>query len=119
MKSSLSKRENEVLELIAVGYSTKDIANEFCRSERTIVNTIQNIYNKLEIRRSLNALTAWYYCTKFHLEIDGIPLKSRIIAIGFFLLILPNTLNLEDKELLMKRLSRRGNTKREFALITA
>lgn len=115
---NLTKREVQIVERIAFGFSTKEIADEICRSERTVVNTIQSVYNKLHIRRSYNALTAWYYITKFNLEIDGIPLKNRIIAIWFFFLILPNTLNLEDKQVQLKRLARR-NIKKEYALIVA
>lgn len=115
---NLTKREVQIVERIAFGFSTKEIADEICRSERTVVNTIQSVYNKLHIRRSFNALTAWYYITKFNLEIDGIPLKNRIIAVWFFFLILPNTLDLEDKQVQLKRLARR-NVKKEYTLVEA
>lgn len=49
-KSELSRREREVLQLLAEGYSSKQIAAELHVSVKTIVTHRQNIMNKLEIR---------------------------------------------------------------------
>ena len=46
---SLSEREREVLQLIAEGNSTKDIASTMCLSPKTIESHRKNIMDKLEI----------------------------------------------------------------------
>ena len=45
----LSTRENEVLQLIAEGYTNKEIAEILCRAPKTIGNHRSNIMRKLEI----------------------------------------------------------------------
>lgn len=112
---NLSKRENEVLESIAFGSSIKEVSSRLFIAERTVVTHIQNIYDKVGLR-SLNSITAWYFCTRFNLEMDGIPLKNKLYAICFFLVILPNTLSLEDKFTRTRQVGRR-NVKREYAII--
>ncbi len=47
--SLLSQREREVLQLIAEGKSTKEIAGNLCVSEKTVATHRQNIMNKLDI----------------------------------------------------------------------
>lgn len=46
---SLSTRESEVLSLIAMGYSYKDIAKKIGISSNTVPTYIKNIYRKLEV----------------------------------------------------------------------
>lgn len=46
----LSRRERDVLELLAEGYSTRDIAQRLCYSERTIKNVVQNLTTRLHAR---------------------------------------------------------------------
>ena len=46
---SLTKRELEVLSLMAKGYSNDEIKNELFLSKATVLTHICNIYQKLEI----------------------------------------------------------------------
>ena len=46
---SLTKREFEVLKLLAVGMYNKEIAEELNISERTVKNHVSNIFKKLEV----------------------------------------------------------------------
>ena len=42
-------REKEVLELIAKGYSNKDIAKELFLSEKTVKNHVSSIFKKINV----------------------------------------------------------------------
>ena len=46
---SLTKREFEVLKLLAVGMYNKEIAEKLNISERTVKNHVSNIFKKLEV----------------------------------------------------------------------
>jgi two-component system, NarL family, response regulator NreC len=50
--AALSPRENEILKLISGGYGTKEIANYFCLSKRTVEKHRYNIMKKLNIHRT-------------------------------------------------------------------
>jgi DNA-binding NarL/FixJ family response regulator len=54
--ASLTRREQEVLSLIAEGLSTRQIAGRLGMSERTAETHIGNIYQKLQVRTRLQAL---------------------------------------------------------------
>ncbi len=52
----LSKRENELLDLLAKGYRYKEIADRLFLSIETIRTHIRNIYRKLEVQSRTEAL---------------------------------------------------------------
>ncbi|MES0489400.1 MAG: response regulator transcription factor [Leptospirales bacterium] len=54
--SPISKRENEVLGLISLGYTYKDIADELNISPNTVRRHTDNIYRKLEVNSKSEAL---------------------------------------------------------------
>jgi DNA-binding CsgD family transcriptional regulator len=56
----LTKRELEVLQLIANGKTNRNIANELYISERTVERHVSNIFNKLNVS-SRSAATAYAY----------------------------------------------------------
>jgi len=58
--SALSRRELEVLRLVATGKTNKDIARRLCVSERTIDRHLSNIFNKIDVS-SRAAATAYAY----------------------------------------------------------
>lgn len=51
----LSKREHDVLTLIACGYSDKEIAVKLKISSRTINTHVQSLVNKLNAKNRVNA----------------------------------------------------------------
>lgn len=58
--NDLSPRENEIVELIAAGYSNKEIAQQLFIGEGTVRNTVSIILEKLELRdRTQIAIFYW------------------------------------------------------------
>lgn len=57
----LTQNERLITQMIASGKSVKEVADKICKSQRTITNQIQVIYDKTGIARRLNALAAYYY----------------------------------------------------------
>ena len=55
-KLGLSKREIEVLELIAEGFSNQEIADQLFVSLNTTKTHISNIYSKLNVKRRTQAI---------------------------------------------------------------
>ncbi|MGH1364493.1 MAG: helix-turn-helix domain-containing protein [Calditrichia bacterium] len=56
VESPLSKREHEILLLLAEGYSNQQIADKLFISLNTTKTHLKNIYQKLEARRRTEAL---------------------------------------------------------------
>ena len=48
---ALSPRENEVLRLVAKGYTYREIAEKLFISVKTVQNHVQNILSKLQLKR--------------------------------------------------------------------
>jgi DNA-binding CsgD family transcriptional regulator len=60
----LTKREEQVLELIAYGFSADEIADKFFRSTETIKKTVSNVKEKLSLQKATE-LAAFYWCRAF------------------------------------------------------
>lgn len=88
----LTKRESEIAELFAWGASKKDIANRLFISERTVENHARNIYGKTGCGK-VNELSAWWFCTTFHISFDLSPLKRKIIAWCMLAILIPTIIN--------------------------
>ena len=88
----LTKRESEIAELFAWGASKKDIANRLFISERTVENHARNIYVKIGCQK-VNELSAWWFCTKFHISFDLSPIKRKFIALCFLAMLTPTIFN--------------------------
>lgn len=63
-KDVLSKRENEVLELLANGLSYKMVAEELSISYTTVNSHVKRIYEKLHVS-SLGEVIAYFYKNKY------------------------------------------------------
>lgn len=94
--AELTKRESEIAELFAWGASKKDIANRLYISERTVENHTRNIYDKTGCSK-VNELSAWWFCTKFHISFDLSPLKRRTISMMLIALMIPQIMNYDNK----------------------
>jgi DNA-binding NarL/FixJ family response regulator len=51
VNDSLSERETEVLELVAIGMSNREIAHAMSVSEKTVKQHVVNIYQKTNLSR--------------------------------------------------------------------
>ncbi len=61
--ASLSDRENEVLALVAQGYSNKEIADHLPLSYETVRTHLKNIYEKLHVRSRTEAAAKYLHGT--------------------------------------------------------
>ena len=52
---ALTKRENEVLTMVAVGASNEDIADKLCISPHTVKTHVYNIFKKIDVPNRLQA----------------------------------------------------------------
>lgn len=91
----LTRRELQVAELIAWGASKKEVPDLLPVKPgrqpiaiRTVENTVRNIYEKLGIQK-VNELSAWYFCTHYQISLDLSPLKRKIAAFCFLMIIIP------------------------------
>lgn len=91
----LTKRESEIAELFAWGASKKDIANRLFISERTVENHARTIYKKTGCGK-VNELSAWWFCTTFHISFDLSPFRRKIISLCFLVLMIPQTLRSDN-----------------------
>ena len=80
--SDLSESESRIAEGYASGHIGKEIADKLGMSYFTVTKYTQNIYDKTGIRRSTNALTAWYLAKKY-----GFDLSELEKQFGAFLLV--------------------------------
>lgn len=120
-EATLSKRETEIAELLAVGNSKKVIAYELYISERTVENTARNIYKKLEIN-TVAQLTIWWMCRKFNICLTMI--KNPLVHAAMFLGITITTLfsdgedkaiRVKSKVVYCKKAKRRNNDNDDLA----
>ncbi len=58
-ENPLTKRENDVLKLIAEGKTTKEIANELFLTAGTVRNYISTIFEKLEVSNRIEAISLY------------------------------------------------------------
>lgn len=58
-ENPLTERETEVLELVAEGKTTKEIANELFLSHGTVRNYISTILEKLNVKNRIEAITRY------------------------------------------------------------
>ena len=92
---SLTRRESEIAELFAWGASKKEIAERLFISERTVENHARKIYEKTGVSK-VNELSAWWFCTKFHISFDLSPLKRKIIATMLLVFMIPQFVDFDN-----------------------
>jgi DNA-binding NarL/FixJ family response regulator len=52
----MSNRETEVLRLVASGFSTQEIADELCYSQRTVKSILHDVTNRFQLRNRSHAV---------------------------------------------------------------
>lgn len=98
-QGKLSKRETEMAELLAWGASKKEVATMLYVSPRTVENTARNIYEKLGVK-SVAQLSAWWFCTKYHISAALNPLAKPVLALLFIMLMISNEILSDDDQVL-------------------
>jgi DNA-binding CsgD family transcriptional regulator len=87
-EAKLTKRETQITELFAWGATKKDVANQLFISEDTVRNHAENIFRKIGVTK-INELSAWWFCTKFHISFDLSPIKKQVIACFLIVMMMP------------------------------
>lgn len=55
-QESLTRREIEVIQLVATGLSGREVAQRLCRSPRTVENHLRSVYQKLGVRNRVELM---------------------------------------------------------------
>lgn len=118
----LTRREHEIVELIAWGECKKGVASRCHIAVRTVENHVRNIYEKTGVTK-VNELSAWYFCTHYNIPMTMSPLIRRAMAV-MLLAIFSTFMNLESNNLYMRarrveQISTRPRRSEELYLITA
>lgn len=111
MRTDLSKREEEVLELIAWGAAQKEVAQRLGISTHTVDNTIRNI--KIKVKRQKAAeLSAYYFCTRFNISFDLSPLARGLasVTMAIMVMIIEFCFNPMEQTMIRVRRPRRART---------
>lgn len=91
LNAALSRREDQVAELLAWGASKKEVADKLFISTRTVENTARNIYAKLGIQKATE-LCVWWFCSKCGVPVSLDPLKRAFVAVILLVALLPREL---------------------------
>ena len=67
----LSKTEDPIAHLLAIGKSAKEIADIRCISELTVQNHRKNIYRKADVQKATE-LCVWWFCRTFSIKLEQI-----------------------------------------------
>jgi DNA-binding CsgD family transcriptional regulator len=59
LRSLLSPRERQIMELLSTGLGAQEIGLRLRLSEKTVRNNLSNIYAKLDARGSTDAVLRW------------------------------------------------------------
>lgn len=76
----LSKREREVMNLVVLGYSAREIAERMNVIYQCVANHLQSIYDKTGTKRTLQALVTWYFTQNFGITLNVSEMTRRIGA---------------------------------------
>lgn len=104
----LTRQEEKVAKLIAVGFSDKEAADALHVSSRTIVNHKANIFSKLGFNKATE-LTAWYWNRELDGKMSLSELKKQAIVSLFVLILIPATFSF-DTQYRYRRHPRRART---------
>ena len=58
LANPLSKRQTEIMQLVAAGYSNRDIADQLFISEQTVKKHLSTAFNRLEVSSRTQAIDA-------------------------------------------------------------
>jgi len=93
--AALTPRQSQMAELLAWGATKKDVAKSLKVSIRTVETTIRSIFERTEVTK-VNELSAWWFCTQFHISFDLSPIKRAVLSVSLLLLIVIHEIHSGD-----------------------
>lgn len=116
--SILTPAETRIASGYVSGLIGKEIADAAGISYNTVVKHTQNIYDKTGIKRSTNALVAWFLSENFRIDLEEI--SRRLVAFALFLIMGAEAVHTDLSSQLVRRYpsrrvetrARRGRTRR-------
>lgn len=91
LRAVLTRREQQIAELLAWGAAKKEVADLLNISPRTVENTARHIYEKIEIQKATELCVYWF-CAKCGVSPSLDPLKRAFIALALLFILLPSEL---------------------------
>lgn len=105
----LSKREREVINLVVLGYSAREIAERLNVIYQCVANHLQSIYDKTGCKRTLHALVTWYFTQNFGITLNISEMTRRIGAAILLCLFSVELLGSSFECRMMRRARRRAD----------
>ena len=105
----LSKREREVMNLIVLGYSAREIADRMNVIYQCVANHLQSIYDKTGRKRTLHALVTWYFTQNFGITLNISEMTRRVGAAILLCLFSVELLSSSFECRMMRRARRRAD----------
>ena len=105
----LSKRENQIAELLSWGADKKQIADKLFVSVKTVDNHCQHIFEKLDINKCTE-LSAWWFCTHHNISFDLSPFVRRQVSVILLFLFIGGEITIITDSTYTVRRSRRTRT---------
>lgn len=91
LRAVLTRREQQIAELLAWGAAKKEVAELLKISPRTVENTARHIYEKIGIQKATELCVYWF-CAKCGVSPSRDPLKRAFIALALLFILLPSEL---------------------------
>jgi len=88
LRAVLTRREQQIAELLAWGAAKKEVADRLKISPRTVENTARHIYEKIGIQKATELCVYWF-CAKCGVSPSKDPLKRAFIALLLLVVFLP------------------------------
>lgn len=88
LRAELTRREQQIAELLAWGAAKKEVADRLKISPRTVENTARHIYEKIGIQKATELCVYWF-CAKCGVSPSKDPLKRAFIALLLLVIFLP------------------------------
>lgn len=88
LRAVLTRREQQIAELLAWGAAKKEVADLLKISPRTVENTARHIYEKIGIQKATELCVYWF-CAKCGVAPSKDPLKRAFIALILLFAFLP------------------------------
>ncbi|MDP2338034.1 MAG: LuxR C-terminal-related transcriptional regulator [Bacteroidota bacterium] len=87
MKTELTKREDQIVELIALGQSQKEVANALHISPCTVDVIVKHAKEKLHVQKA-SELSVWYFVTRYKITLNLSDEVRRVVSLSFLSLML-------------------------------